>query len=96
MQVLIKMDENLYTRLFDNGVEFNTDDQYELEQAVRHGKVLPNEKLISEAEILRFLKCPEYEKCSWKNCYDCNKSRCINLNNVNCLVPIVDAESEEE
>ena len=95
MRVIINMDKKLYKRLIDNTVEFNTDDQYELEQAVRHGQVLPNERLISEAEILRFLKCPKYENCDWKNCFDCNESRCINLNNVNDLVPILKADKAE-
>ena len=41
MQILINMNKKLYNHLIDNTVEFNTDDQYELEQAVRHGQVLP-------------------------------------------------------
>lgn len=51
--------------------------------------------LFDKAEILRFLKCPKYENCDWKNCFDCNESRCINLNNVNELIPIIKADKEE-
>lgn len=58
MQIVIDIDENLYTRLFDNGVEFNTDDKYDLERSVRHGKVLPkgHGRLIDADEAITTLK----------------------------------------
>ena len=67
MQIVIDIDENIYTRLFDNGVEFNTDDKYDLERSVRHGKVLPKghgrlidaDALVSEIKDLK--KSPWYK-----------------------------------
>lgn len=64
--------------------------------AIANGTPLPKHgDLFDKDEILRFLKCPKYETCDWKNCFDCNESRCINLNNVNDLVPIIKANKEE-
>ena len=69
-----------------------------LGEAVRDGIPLPkgHGDLFDKAEILRFLKCPKYENCDWKNCFDCSQSLCINLNNVNDLVPIIKADKESE
>lgn len=42
MQVLIKIDKNLYTRLFDNGTDFyDTDDILAMAKAIRKGTPLP-------------------------------------------------------
>lgn len=40
MQIVIDIDENLYTRLFDNGVD-NYDDAVDMAKAIRKGKPLP-------------------------------------------------------
>lgn len=40
MQVVIDIDENLYTRLFDNGVD-NYDDATDMAKAIRKGTPLP-------------------------------------------------------
>ena len=40
MQVVIDIDENLYTRLFDNGVD-NYDDAVDMAKVIRNGTVLP-------------------------------------------------------
>lgn len=64
--------------------------------AVKNGILLPKHvDLFDKDEILRFLKCPKYENCDWKNCFDCNESRCININNINDLIPIIKADKEE-
>lgn len=39
-EIVIKIDENLYTRLFDNGVD-NYDDAIDMAKAIRKGTVLP-------------------------------------------------------
>jgi len=41
MKVLIDIDENVYTRLFDNGVSPSKSDRVSIETAIRNGKVLP-------------------------------------------------------
>ena len=65
-----------------------------IETAIANGIQLPegHGKLYDENEILEFLKCPEYEKCDWKNCSECNKLRCINLNSIKRLTPIMKAD----
>ena len=40
MRVVINIDDNLYTRLFDNGVD-NYDDAEDMATAIRKGTVLP-------------------------------------------------------
>ncbi len=40
MQVVIDIDDNLYTRLFDNGVD-NYDDAVDMAKAIRKGTPLP-------------------------------------------------------
>lgn len=40
MQVVIDIDDNLYTRLFDNGVD-NYDDAVDAAKAIRKGTPLP-------------------------------------------------------
>ena len=40
MKLLIDMDDNLYTRLFDNGVD-NYNDAADIAKAIRKGTVLP-------------------------------------------------------
>ena len=40
MEILIDIDENLYTRLFDNGID-NYDDAVDMAKAIRKGTPLP-------------------------------------------------------
>ena len=40
MKIVIDIDENLYTRLFDNGVD-NYDDAVDMARAIRKGTPLP-------------------------------------------------------
>lgn len=40
MQIVINIDDNLYTRLFDNGVD-NYDDAVDMAKAIRKGMPLP-------------------------------------------------------
>lgn len=40
MRIIINIDDNLYTRLFDNGVD-NYDDAEDMATAIRKGMVLP-------------------------------------------------------
>ena len=96
IELLIKIDKEQYEFIKQNMTIDRIKDYhallYDICERIKNGTVLPKgyEKLFDEAEILRFLKCPKYENCDWKNCFDCNESRCINLNNVNDLVPIIE------
>lgn len=54
MQIVIDIDENLYTRLFDNGVD-NYDDAVDMAKAIRKGTPLPEKHgdLIDRDELKR-------------------------------------------
>ena len=56
MQIVIEIDDNLYVRLFDNGVE-NYDDALDMEKAIRKGTPLPKRHgrliILSEDAIRR-------------------------------------------
>ncbi len=56
MQIVIKIDENLYTRLFDNGENYVMDMRRAC-MAIRKGKPLPKEhgRLIDADEVLKAL-----------------------------------------
>ena len=53
MQIVIDIDENLYTRLFDNGVD-NYDDAVDMAKAIRKGTPLPkgHGRLFDERDIV--------------------------------------------
>lgn len=53
-EIVIKIDENLYTRLFDNGVD-NYDDAVDMAKAIRKGIILPkgHGDLIDRKELLK-------------------------------------------
>ena len=57
MKIVIDIDENLYTRLFDNGVD-NYDDAVDMAKAIRKGTPLPkgHGRIIDESKI---------EVCEW-------------------------------
>ena len=48
MQILIDISEDVFTRLFDNGVDASIDDLRQLETAVRKGTTIPEEKSAAE------------------------------------------------
>lgn len=95
MQIVIDMSEEEYNRIKENDCGLFNGRFF---QMIRNGIPLPkgHGDLFDKAEILRFLKCPKYEKCDWKNCFDCNESCCINLNNIYDLVPIIKADKGSE
>lgn len=57
MQIVIDIDDNLYTRLFDNGVD-NYDDAVDMAKAIRKGAVLPK-KHGRIADMDEAIKCIE-------------------------------------
>lgn len=89
MQIVIDIDENLYTRLFDNGVEFNTDDKYDLERSVRHGTPLPkgHGDLIDRNELLGL----SYEIVSKY----CEFDEVVNVTDIKDAPTIIEADKAE-
>ena len=60
-EIVIKIDENVYIRLFDNGIQDNeiaTDDICEMARAIRKGTVLPkgHGDLKDEDEIIKAIE----------------------------------------
>ena len=96
IELVIKLPEDTYKDVIKNGFIYDEDSEA-ISHAIINGILLPkgHEDIFDKDEILRFLKCLEYETCDWKNCSECNRSRCINLNNVNNLVPIIEADKVE-
>ena len=98
VELVIKIPEEVRVAITRMGLLRIPDEmQKKVDRAIQRGTPLPkgHGDLFDKIEILRFLKCPDYENCDWKNCFDCNKSCCINLNNVNGLVPILAADKTE-
>ena len=93
MKIVIDIPEEKYKSICDHYYFMH---ENEIMFAIKNGTPLPkgHRELFDKTEILRFLKCPNYENCDWQNCFDCNRSRCINLNNVDDLVPIIEADKE--
>ena len=54
MQIVINLDENVYTRLFDNGVPTSLADGIVIDRAIRTGKVLPNNATNSDVMLTMF------------------------------------------
>ena len=55
MKLIIDIDENVYTRLFDNGTDFyDTDDILAMAKAIRKGIPLPKDhgRILDEKDIL--------------------------------------------
>ena len=99
IELVIKMPERIYNHIMSMqfyipGSRNGKSLLEEILKAIRTGTPLSkgHGRLIDEIEILKFLKCPKYENCNWKNCFDCNESRCINLNNISSLVSIIGAD----
>lgn len=61
MKLIIDVDENVFTRLFDNGVDTSLEDRKVIDRAVRNGK--PYEAILQgECKTCRH-RDPEDKKC---------------------------------
>ena len=60
MEILIDIDENLYTRLFDNGID-NYDDAVDMAKTIRKGTPLPkgHGDLIDRSKICKAIPAEE-------------------------------------
>ena len=58
MQIVINLDEDIYTRLFDNGTPISLADGIVVERAIRAGIVLPkgHGRLIDDNEVKELIK----------------------------------------
>lgn len=65
-------------------------------KAVKNGTPIPEGcgRLISEKYLLSILQCEEYETCTWTNCSECNREKCLKRRNILDAPTIIEAESE--
>ena len=66
MKLIIEIDENVYTRLFDNGIqdnEISTDDICEMARALRLGTPIPDNATVCDIEQIRaeIEDCKQYQ-----------------------------------
>lgn len=65
MQIVIELDDNLYARLFDNGVD-NYDDAVDMAKAIRNGTPLPKghdiETLLQRTTDEVFVQCKQFNE----------------------------------
>lgn len=66
MQVVVEINDNLYTRLFDNGVD-NYDDAVDMAKAIRKGTPLPegHGDLVDVKEVEEYLKNIQIKLNAW-------------------------------
>lgn len=111
MQIVIDINENLYTRLFDNGVD-NYDDAIDMAKAIRKGTPLPKGHGrivdISKLEYLKALHDAKYGKIPWSEAIERIKNSAptiietdkeseeISDTNMKMWEEIFKAESEDE
>lgn len=70
MHIVIDIDENLYTRLFDNGVD-NYDDAVDMAKAIRKGT--PLDKIRAEIEDLDRFYDNDYFSGNRDSMFKCNE-----------------------
>lgn len=72
MKIIIDLDENIFVRLYDNGIDMNKEDLRDICKSIRNGKSIEERLygkwiIISEdTEGIHHIKCPfcKYEKGS--------------------------------
>ena len=61
MKLIIDIDENIFTRLYDNGVEgVSVEDELEIEKVIRNGTPMPDKcgKIYAEKDIREQIENP--------------------------------------
>lgn len=89
MQIVIDIDENLYTRLFDNGVD-NYDDAVDMAKVIRKGTPLPkgHGDLIDRDDLL----ADSYYIDDWGG----NEVNIVDVMTVKMTDAIIEADTESE
>ena len=89
MQIVIDIDENLYTRLFDNGVD-NYDDAEDMAKAIRKGIPIPkgHGDLIDRNDLLADSYCID----DWGG----NEVNIVDVMTVKMADAIIEADKESE
>lgn len=95
IELVVKIDKNTYNRITSGFA--NEDDAVLFENLLKNGIPLPkgHGALKDENYLLNILRCEEYETCTWRNCSDCNREKCIRRRNVLDAPTIVEADRAE-
>jgi len=92
MKLIIDIDENVFTRLFDNGVDTSPEDRKVIDSAVRNGMPYaesPQEDLISREALRKRL-----DELHWT--LECGFDKRIYLDSIIDNAPTVEAFTEED
>lgn len=95
MQIVIDIPDRIYNIVQNKTL--NIIDSEIVEETIRNGTPLPkgHGRLIDENYLLCILQCEEYETCTWRNCNDCNREKCIKRNDLSEVPTILDADNAE-
>jgi len=94
MKIVINIDDNLYTRLFDNGVD-NYDDAVDMAKSIRKGTPLPkgHGRLIDADKTISKI-CGNSCGCHLEECgYD---EPCFSVRRIESAPTIIEADKESE
>lgn len=96
MQIAIDIDENLYTRLFDNG-DIDIAEMLKACVAIRKGIPIPKgHGKIIDTDKIEWYGCTTEADCPHKDraCKDCSRAECSKTQ-VDDIQPIIDADRAE-
>lgn len=97
--IVIKIDDNLYTRLLDNSADFCYTDILAMAKAIRKGTVLPKgHGKLKDFDKIEWYGCDfEGKACEKANgdCSACNHANCF-AQQVRELPTIIEADRSEE
>ena len=94
MKLIIDIDENLYIRLFDNGVD-NYDDAVDMAKAIRKGTLLPkgHGRLIDADKTISKI-CGNSCGCHFEECG--HDEPCFSVTRIKSAPTIIEADKESE
>ena len=101
MQIVIDIPEDVYTRLFDNGIQDNeiaVDDVCEMARAIRIGTPLPKgHGRIKDIDKIEWYGCTTEFDCPHKDreCKNCDRAECSKTQ-VDAIPTIIEADKEIE
>jgi len=88
MKLIIDIDDNVFTRLFDNGVDISMSDAEKLATTIRKGE--PYERPTGHWESVGFVNM----KYAWFRCSNCHKTTKIYMDSSNDFCCISDIRNK--
>ena len=89
MQIVIDIPEDEYQNILLTGKA-----SFRVVNAIEAGTPLPkgHGDLKDADNLLSLLKCEEYATCTWRNCSDCNREKCIKRHDLLGVPTIIGAD----